>query len=132
MAELPFDTREIEELVLRISAVMAREETDVGDRGGNPTDDEVPEMLQESADDLSRDEIREEIETMNEDQQDALVALFWIGRGDAEPEDWDATLALAAERRSAPVSDYLLQEPLASDYLSEGLDRLLESGVLDE
>jgi hypothetical protein len=131
LAELPFDTEELEALILRLNAVMAKEETDIPDPGGNATDDEVEETLQESEGDLSWDEITQEIESMNDEQQDALVALFWIGRGDAEPEDWDDTLALARERHSGPVSTYLLSDPLVPDYIEDGLERLRESGELD-
>jgi Protein of unknown function (DUF3775) len=89
MAALPFDTTEIEELVLRFNAVMAKEANVIPDPGGNAIVDEVVVMLQEAGGDLSRDEISQEIETMNDEQKDALVALFWIGRGDAEPEEWE-------------------------------------------
>ena len=86
MAALPFDSAGIEELVLRFNAVMAKEATDIPDLAGNATDDEMAETLQETEGDLSRDEITQEIESMNDEQKDALVALFWIGRGDAAPE----------------------------------------------
>ena len=96
MAALPFDAAEIEELVLRFNAVMAKEATDVDDPGGNATDDEAAETLQETPGDLSRDEMTQEIEIMNNEQKDALVALFRIGRGDADPEEREATKALPA------------------------------------
>lgn len=131
MAELPFDTAEVEALILRLNAIMGREATDIPDEGGNATDDEGPDALQEVAGDLSLAEITQEIESMDDEQQEALVALFWIGRGDAEPEDWEATLELARERHSGSASGYLLSKPQVPDYLGEGLDRLLESGVLD-
>jgi hypothetical protein len=97
MAAPPFDSAEIEQLVLRFNAVMAKEETDISDLGGNATDDEVAETLQETEGDLRRDEITQEIESMNNAQKDGLVALFWIGRGDAEPAEWEATKALARQ-----------------------------------
>ena len=31
---------------------------------------------------------------MDDDRKDGLVALFWIGRGDAEPAEWAATTEL--------------------------------------
>jgi hypothetical protein len=49
----------------------------------NASDDEEAETLQETPHDLRREEITQEIESMNDEQKDALVALFWIGRGDA-------------------------------------------------
>ncbi|TMV65801.1 hypothetical protein FGG78_33670, partial [Thioclava sp. BHET1] len=77
MAELPFDPEEIEELALRLNAVVAREGEDIPDPGGNASDDEIPEMLQEHEDDPDRIELADEIDGMDVEQQEALVALFW-------------------------------------------------------
>jgi hypothetical protein len=41
MIELPFDTAEIDALVVRFKSVMAREGLDIPDLGGNASDDEV-------------------------------------------------------------------------------------------
>ena len=67
---------------------------------------------------------RDEIRGLNDRQQAELVALLWLGRGDAEPEEWEATVELARERLAAPVARYLLAEPLVAEYLVEGLDKL--------
>lgn len=129
MAALPFDSYEIEELVLRFNAVMAKEGTDIPDLGGNASDDEVAETLQETTGDLSRDEITQEIESMNDEQKDGLVALFWIGRGDAEPGEWEETKALARQQHEGLVSRYLLGQPEVGEFLTEGLEKMLEYGV---
>ena len=129
MAALPFDSNKIEALVLRFNAVMAKEGTDIPDLGGNATDDEVAETLQETPGDLSRDEITQEIESMNDEQKDALVALFWIGRGDADPDEWQETRALARQQHEGLVSRYLLGQPEVGEFLTEGLEKMLEYGV---
>ncbi len=129
MAALPFDDAEIEELVLRFNAVMAKEATDISNLGGNASDDQVAVTLQESEGDLSRSEITQEIESMNDEQKDALVALFWIGRGDAEPEEWEATKALARQQHDGLVSRYLLGQPEVGEFLTEGLEKMLEYGL---
>jgi hypothetical protein len=129
MAALPFDDEEIEKLVLRFNAVMAKEATDISDLGGNASDDEVVVTLQETEGDLSRDEITQAIESMNDEQQDALVALFWIGRGDAEPQEWEQTKALARQQHEGLVSRYLLGQPEVGEFLTEGLEKMLEYGV---
>ena len=129
MVALPFDSAEIEELVLRFNAVMAKEGTDIPNLGGNASDDEVAETLQETDDDLSRDEITQEIESMNDEQKDGLVALFWIGRGDAEPEQWEETMALARQQHEGLVSHYLLGQPEVGEFLTEGLEKMLEYGA---
>lgn len=129
MAALPFNDTRIEELMLRFNAVMAKEGTDISNLGGNATDDQVTATLQETEGDLSRNEITQEIESMNDEQQDALVALFWIGRGDAEPAAWEQTKALARQQHEGLVSRYLLGKPMVGEYLTEGLEKMLEYGV---
>jgi hypothetical protein len=129
MPALPFNDARIEELVLRYNAVMAQEGTDISDLGGNTSQDEGAVTLQETGGDLSRDEITQEIESMNDEQQDALVALFWIGRGDAEPEAWEQTKALAHQQHQGLVSRYLLFQPEVGDFLTTGLEKMLEHGV---
>ncbi len=129
MAALPFNDTRIEQLVLRFNAVMAKEGTDISDLGGNASDDEVTVTLQETGGDLSRDEITQEIEGMNDEQQDALVALFWIGRGDAEPKAWEQTKTLARQQHEGLVSRYLLGQPEVGEFLTTGLEKMLEYGV---
>jgi hypothetical protein len=102
---------------------------DISDLGGNASDDEVTANLQETKGDLSRDEITQEIESMNDEQKDGLVALFWIGRGDAEPAEWEATKALARQQHVGLVSRYLLGQPEVGEFLTEGLEKMLEFGV---
>jgi hypothetical protein len=129
MAALPFNSARIEQLVLRLNAVTAKEATDISDLGGNASDDEVAVTLQETEGDLSRDEITQEIYSMNDEQKDGLVALFWIGRGDAEPAEWEQTKALARQQHDGLVSQYLLGQPNAGEFLTEGLEKMLEYGV---
>lgn len=66
---------------------------------------------------------------MNDEQQDALVALFWIGRGDAEPAAWEQTKALARQQHEGLVSRSLLGQPEVGEFLTEGLEKMLEYGV---
>ena len=62
------------------------------------------------------------IEELNEDEQAALVALAWVGRGDYEAEQWEEAVAMAKERAaSGSTADYLIQMELAADLLAEGL-----------
>lgn len=132
MAELPFDAEEIEQLVLRFNAVMVQQgEADDLRPADEAVDDELPDAREDGEEVLTEEELVNEIEGMNEEQQHALIALFWIGREDAEPEEWDATVELARERHEGSVSGYLLRQPMVSEYLETGLERLRESGELD-
>lgn len=61
---------------------------------------------------------------MNDEQKDALVALFWIGRGDSEPEEWEKTKVLARQEHEGLVSRCLLGQPEVGEFLTEGLEKL--------
>ena len=119
-------------LILKLRAVMAQEELVSPDSGSNPSDDEGPATLQDSPDNLIRDEITGEVEDLEPDQQAELVALMWIGRGDMEPEEWQEAVALAAERRDGSTAADLLKHPHVADHMVEGLDRLLDGSDLLE
>lgn len=131
MAVLAIDSNELDGILLRLRAIMAREENDVPDPGGNPADDQVSAALQDLPDDLSREEVVEEIEALNDDQQDALVALSWLGRGDYEPQEWENALAMARERHVGSTAQYLLSHPLVAEQIEEGWEMLREAGELD-
>jgi hypothetical protein len=119
-------------LILKLRAVMGQEDEVSPDSGSNASDDEGPATLQDSPDNLTRDEITAQIEDLEPDQQAELVALMWIGRGDMEPEEWEEALALAADRHDGPTARYLLAHPHVADHLDEGLDLLLDGTDLME
>jgi len=62
--------------------------------------------------------------TVEPDQQVDLITLMWVGRGDYRAEEWQRALADARDRWNERTAEYLIETPLLSDYLSEGLDRL--------
>lgn len=130
MIALPFDTDFVAELVLRLNAITAKEGNVTPDLGSNATDDPSAEALQETGGDLSRDEVTQEILSLNDSQQDALIALFWIGRGDGVPAQWPSLLALAREQHPGNVSRYLLGQPDAGEFLTLGLEQVEEYGLL--
>jgi hypothetical protein len=67
------------------------------------------------------------IDTLNEDEQAALVALMWVGRGTFEPEDYAEALATARHEATTPTADYLK----GSLHLSEHLETALELMGID-
>jgi hypothetical protein len=110
---------------------MAKEETDIPDDGSNPIDDEVPlGALQDEEDDLSREEVVEEIQGLTARQRAELVALMWLGRGDGEPEEWHELVARAIERREVPTENYLLDHPLLAEHWLDGMERLGLGGLV--
>lgn len=91
------------------------------DDGSNPTDDGGVAVLEDLVGDPTYEELVAAIESLNDDELTDLVALMWLGRGDYALDEWDECRRMARERRTGPVAAYLAGQPLASDYLEEGL-----------
>jgi hypothetical protein len=98
-------------------AVQGEEEAELGaaaDDGGDDAD--------VAGDDLTEDSLRAFILELNEDEQAALIALSWVGRGDFGPEEWEEACGLAAERNDGrDTADYLLGMDNLGDLLAEGV-----------
>ena len=124
MNEMSISPAYLRRIILKMRAIMAREGLVTPEIGGNPSDDEIPATLQEQPDDLLRQEMMEELDALDVDHQNELVALMWIGREDYEPEEWTEVLEMANRRREGPTSEYLLSHPLVADYWADGLDLL--------
>lgn len=131
MDELTISPTYVHMLILKAHAVMVQEGLVTPEVGGNAIDDERPDTLQEVPDDLTREELIEELDGLDSDHQNELVALMWLGRGDAEPEEWEDLLKLAEERHETSTAGYLLDHPNVADYWAEGLDRLGYGSLLD-
>ena len=93
--------------------------------GSNPIDDEAGDtsILEDRPSNPTAEELKEALETLNDDQRDEMVALTWVGRGDFTNEDWDEALDAAHERHNGE-SRYLMGTPLLADYLEEGAAQL--------
>jgi hypothetical protein len=111
-------------LVVKTRGLQAREAEVDPDSGSNPTDDNMIDTLQDSFGDLSRQEVQRELQGLDDRQQAELVALMWIGRGDAEPEEWNQTVELARQLKTGPTPRYLLRHPLVAEHWQEGAAKL--------
>ncbi|SMX39340.1 DUF3775 domain-containing protein [Maliponia aquimaris] len=67
-------------------------------------------------------ELRGLIDRMDEEEQAALVAVMWVGRGAFEPEDWDEAYQTAMAEATTPTADYLIGTPHLADHLEAGLE----------
>lgn len=133
MATLTIDPDYLHRLVVKVRSFMSKEAIEVPDEGSNPTDDEMPSsMLQDEGDDLSREEVVEEIRGLDPRQQAELVALMWLGRDEGAPEEFEGLVRLALERREVPTEDYLLDHPLVAEHWLEGMERLGFGGLMGE
>lgn len=101
----------------------AQEGVDEEDEGSSFSDDPL-QILAGYAGDLTYQEAKAAIDSLEIDQQIALVALMWLGRGDYTADEWQVCLDEARERHTDHTAEYLLSTPLVADYLQEGLSLL--------
>lgn len=69
-------------------------------------------------------ELREFIADLDEDEQAALTAVMWIGRGTFEAEELADAIATARSEKTTPTEDYLMGEPQLADHLEAGMEAL--------
>jgi hypothetical protein len=94
--------------------------------GSNPIDEEAGavDILEDTPDNPTAEELATALETLNDDQRDEVVALTWVGRGDYTSDDWDEALYAAHDRHNGDETRYLIGTPLLADYLEEGAAQL--------
>jgi hypothetical protein len=120
---LEMDVDKICYLIVKAREFDVKVPPEVPDPGSNPTDDGERVILQDYPNDPTAHELKSFIADLNEDERCQLVALLWVGRGTYSPEDWDDALAEARRDKGYNTSQYLLGEPLLSDFLEEGLSQ---------
>ena len=74
--------------------------------------------------DRAEGELRGFIDRLTEEEQVALVAVMWVGRGAFEPGDLPEALETAANEATTPTADYLIGSPHVSDHLEAGMEAL--------
>ncbi len=122
MPELAISADKVGFLIEKMREFDVKEAASDPDSGSNATDDNMIDVLEDDGDDPVAREITGFINAMTEDEQIDLVALMRLGRGDGTIEEWDELRREAADGSNGRTARYLLGEPLASDYLAEGLD----------
>ncbi|UFN47616.1 DUF3775 domain-containing protein [Roseomonas sp. OT10] len=103
-----------------IDAARAVDEMEEDESNEDLQDEENPE---DNDPDALAEALEEQINVLNEDEQAALIALAWVGRGDYDAEDWEEAVRLARERNEAGgAATYLMGMEMLGDLLSEGLE----------
>lgn len=69
-------------------------------------------------------ELRDFIADLSDDEQAALTAVMWIGRGTFDADDLPEAVATAQRERTTPAESYLLGEPHLADHLETGMEAL--------
>jgi len=94
------------------------------EEGSNAADDAEREILLDTPDNPTTQELRDAIDGLNIDEREELLALVWLGRGDYNAENWSEALQQARQTQTATETAYLLGTPLLADYLEEGVSAL--------
>ena len=118
---LPIDPDKVCHIIPKARAFDAKTDVVEPDPGSNMAEDEMLEVLEDYPDDATEDELREFIRGLNEEEQVALVALAWIGRGSFAVEEWRDAMEEARHAHNDRTAEYLMGLPLLGDYLAEGL-----------
>lgn len=103
----------------------------IPDPASNPSDDGEAVVLSDYGEDealsgypvdSTEEELTAALQNLNAGEMTELLALLWLGRGDAV--DWDEAMAQAQESRDDNAVRYLVGTPLLGDLLQEGLAEL--------
>ncbi|HTP76320.1 MAG TPA: DUF3775 domain-containing protein [Rhizomicrobium sp.] len=116
-------------IIVKAREYDAKEADSDPDSGSNPTDDNDRDVLEDKQGDQTRHELVAAINDLNEDEQNELVALAWLGRGTYDITEWEDAVETASDAHNKRTAQYLLSLPLLGDYLEDGLEAFGDSIV---
>ena len=90
------------------------------EEASNGADDREIDVLEDQPDNPSRQVLEQAINGLTDEQQETLVALTWLGRGDYDAVEWQDARKQARSRDGSATSYYLSGIPLLGDYLETG------------
>lgn len=102
----------------------AREGVVIPEVPDSPSEDWALQVLADHAGDRTLEEFKTTVSDLEPDQQQQIVALMWIGRGDFGPDEWEAAREQAAYSWNSRTGDYLIAHPQLADHLADGLEAL--------
>jgi len=114
------------------SLAMVSEELSETHSSDSYTEHNLAEIIEHSnseehAMDSAYIDLKAAIETLNEEESYALVALMWTGRGTYNPDEFEKAMNDAKAADNNHTAEYLIDTPLLPDYLEEGLIQLRDS-----
>lgn len=92
--------------------------------GSNASDDGEVAILEDTADNPTREELEAALQALDNAQRIEILALMWLGRGDYDAAEWADALNQAREIHDEHETDYLIGTPLLADYLEEAIAAL--------
>ena len=109
MPELTISAEKVAFLIEKAREFDVKEAASDPDSGSNAADDDMVDVLEDTAGDPVEREIRGLINALTEDEQVDLITLMRLGRGDGGLDDWDALRSEPAEQREGrSTARYLL------------------------
>ena len=111
-------------LISKAKEFHAKEEVVIPEEYLSPSEDWARQMLADHVDDPTFQEFITTINDLEPDQQAAVVALMWVGRGDYDQDQWNTAYSEAVSASTPRTAEYLLATPLLADFLEEGLSML--------
>ena len=94
------------------------------EEGSNAADDDERQILLDTPDNPTVQELRAAIDGLNIDEREELLALVWLGRGDYDAENWSEAVEQTRQTQTSTETSYLLGTPLLADYLEQGVSAL--------
>ena len=123
--ELSISSEKICYIIAKAREFDVKDIPTIPDEGSNPSDDRMVEVLEDRpGEDAVLQELRSLIADMSVDEQIDLVAMAWLGRGDAGVDGWRDLRSEAARAHNRRTATYLLAMPLLPSYLENALDEL--------
>lgn len=111
-------------LIAKARVFHSKEEVVLPDSTDSPADDWGRQVLADHADDAVFQEFKATVDDLEPDQQQSLVALMWLGRGEFDADEWEDALVEARNSWTPATAEYLIAHPQLADHLLEGLDLL--------
>ncbi len=118
---LDINPEKVRQVITEARMLDAKEDVTDSAFDAGEFEDSAAETLENPEHDAVFEELREFIRSLDEDEQVALVALAWIGRGTYGADDFGLALEEARRAHNRRTAEYLLGLPLLGDYLEEGL-----------
>ncbi len=121
---LEISTDKVAYVILRAREVDVKTEAWDDENDIDRDDVSSETILEDLPEDATRQELKEFLEGLNEDELASLIALAWIGRGTYAPGEMDEAISTAKSEHGGNGVAYLFGLPLLPDYLEDGLEQL--------
>ncbi len=114
------DSQKVCFLIVKFREFGVQAEPNLGG-GSDATDDNFVAVFNNEAEPSVVKEAEGLIAGMSVEEQQELIALSLVGRGDYSKEEWTDAMTAAASHPEPTTSAFLMQNPTVSDDLEEGL-----------